>query len=557
MTASVDNRIAGIGVSAGSVCAPWLRFSTPEPTSASDPITGSPEAELIRIREALDAVAEELLSRAEAVEGVSAEILTTSAAMARDAGIVKAAKANLESGLPTAHAVAVAFDAFCEKLTALGGYMAERATDLRDLGQRAVAVLRGEPMPGIPAPGHPYILVARDLAPADTATLGNSDVVGLLTAEGGPTSHTAILAKSLGIPAVVNCSGTDLLAEGKLLILDGTTGTVTIDPSAEMRERAVLEASFVAEQSASAHGPGRTRDGFAVRLSANIGTLEDAARAGAADCEGVGLFRTEFSYLGRHDAPSVEEQAQTYASVLGHFAGQKVVVRTLDSGSDKPLPFLDLGVEENPALGIRGLRVGTVYPDTLISQLDALAAAGNATGADLWVMAPMVATADEAKDFAELARSRGIGKVGAMIEIPAAALRAKDILEHLDFVSIGTNDLSQYTCAVDRMAGGLAQLLDPWQPAVLDLIAMVGQAGADAGKPVGVCGESASDPLLAPVLVGLGVTSLSMSVPALGAVRAQLASLDLAVCKDMAAAARGARNPLAGRAAVARIRESA
>ncbi|GAA3193345.1 hypothetical protein GCM10020255_093860 [Rhodococcus baikonurensis] len=152
MTASVDNRIAGIGVSAGSVCAPWLRFSTPEPTSASDPITGSPEAELIRIREALDAVAEELLSRAKTVEGVSAEILTTSAAMARDAGIVKAAKANLESGLPTAHAVAVAFDAFCEKLTALGGYMAERATDLRDLGQRAVAVLRGEPMPGIPTP---------------------------------------------------------------------------------------------------------------------------------------------------------------------------------------------------------------------------------------------------------------------------------------------------------------------------------------------------------------------------------------------------------------------
>ncbi|MDJ0113275.1 phosphoenolpyruvate-utilizing N-terminal domain-containing protein, partial [Rhodococcus erythropolis] len=164
--------------------APWLRFSTPEPTSASDPMTGSPEAELIRIREALDAVAEELLARAKTVEGLSAEILTTSAAMARDAGIVKAAKANLESGLPTAHAVAVAFDAFCEKLTALGGYMAERATDLRDLGQRAVAVLRGEPMPGIPAPGHPYILVARDLAPADTATLGNSDVVGLLTAEG-------------------------------------------------------------------------------------------------------------------------------------------------------------------------------------------------------------------------------------------------------------------------------------------------------------------------------------------------------------------------------------
>jgi len=188
---------------------------------------------------------------------------------------------------------------------------------------------------------------------------------------------------------------------------------------------------------------------------------------------------------------------------------------------------------------------------------EALGAAAATTGADLWVMAPMVATAEEAEGFAALARSAGIATVGAMIEIPSAALRARDLLEHLDFVSIGTNDLSQYTCAADRMAGSLAPLLDPWQPAVLDLIGLVGAAGAEAGAPVGVCGEAASDPALAPVLVGLGVTSLSMVAPSLGAVRASLAATDLGLCREMAAAARAARSPQAGRSAVAALASGA
>ncbi|NMM86098.1 phosphoenolpyruvate--protein phosphotransferase [Rhodococcus sp. SRB_17] len=548
--------IHGLGVSSGVVCAPWIGFGTVIETSAGDPVTGTPADELVRVRSALDTVASDLESRADGVGGVAAEILVTSAALARDPGIVKATSKNLEAGLPTAYSVTTAFEGFCDKLAALGGYMAERVSDLRDLGRRTVAVLLDQPLPGIPAPGHPYILVARDLAPADTATLAGSDVIGLLTLEGGPTSHTAILAKSLGIAAVVSCPETLTLPEGVLLILDGSTGEVVVDPNAEQQERAALEIAAAAARTASGSGPGRTLDGTAVGLLANIGTLDDASRAGVVDCEGVGLFRTEFSFLGRTEEPSLAEQTEMYTAVLQHFSGRKVVVRTLDSGSDKPLPFLDLAEEANPALGIRGLRIADVYPQTLITQLDALAAAGLATGADLWVMAPMVSTADEAIGFAELARSRGITTVGAMIEVPAAALRAKDIFEHLDFVSIGTNDLSQYTCAVDRMAGGLAHLLDPWQPAVLDLIALVGAAGAAAGKPVGVCGEAASDPLLAPVLVGLGVTSLSMSTPALGEVRARLAAVDMDGCRAMSAAARAARNPVGGRAAVLEIRES-
>lgn len=202
---------------------------------------------------------------------------------------------------------------------------------------------------------------------------------------------------------------------------------------------------------------------------------------------------------------------------------------------------------------MRGLRVGAVHPDTLATQLTALARAGAATGADLWVMAPMVATAAEAAEFAALARGHGLTKVGAMIEIPSAALRAADLLAHLDFVSIGTNDLSQYTCAADRMAGGLAPLLDPWQPALLDLIEMVGAAGAAAGKPVGVCGEAAADPALAPVLVGLGMTSLSMAPPALAGVRVSLAGNDIERCRDAAAAAAAAVGPDAARAAVAAV----
>ncbi|REE76654.1 phosphoenolpyruvate--protein phosphotransferase [Rhodococcus wratislaviensis] len=553
MSTATEVLVHGLGVSPGLVCAPWLAFGTPVATSAEDPVGESVTAELARVRDALATVSGDLEARAAQVDGVASEILLVSASMARDPGIVSAAEENLRAGMPTAHAVSVAFAGYCVKLEALGGYLAERVADLRDLGNRAVAVLLGVPMPGIPDPGHPFVLVARDLSPADTAMLGGSDVVGLLTAEGGPTSHTAILAKSLGLPAIVNCAELDRLVEGRPVVLDGTTGEIVVDPS-DLRQAEVAEQITEARARVEgSRGPGRTRDWAPVGLLVNIGTVDDAARAAAADSEGVGLFRTEFLYLGRQIAPALDEQIATYTSVLEQFAGRKVVVRTLDSGSDKPLPFLDLGAEENPALGVRGLRVGAVYPDVLATQLEALGAAAAATGADLWVMAPMVATAEEAEGFAALARARGIAKVGAMIEIPSAALRARDLLEHLDFVSIGTNDLSQYTCAVDRMAGSLAPLLDPWQPAVLDLIGLVGAAGTEAGAPVGVCGEAASDPALAPVLVGLGVTSLSMVAPSLGAVRARLAATDLGLCREMAAAARGARSPQAGRSAVAAL----
>jgi phosphotransferase system enzyme I (PtsI) len=267
--------------------------------------------------------------------------------------------------------------------------------------------------------------------------------------------------------------------------------------------------------------------------------------------EGVGLLRTELLFLGRHDAPSLEEQRDAYARVFRALPGRRVVLRTLDAGADKPLPFLSLSGEPNPALGIRGLRTARTRPEVLDTQLTAVAEAAAQADADVWVMAPMVSTAQEAADFAARARAHGLPRVGAMIEVPAAALRAGQILDHVDFLSIGTNDLGQYAMAADRQCGDLADLLDPWQPALLDLIALCARAGKAAGKPVGVCGEAACDPNLARVLVGLGISSLSMSRAAVARVGAQLSRHTLDGCSRFAEAALAASDPAAARAAAA------
>ncbi|WP_308425754.1 putative PEP-binding protein, partial [Sphaerisporangium melleum] len=296
----------------------------------------------------------------------------------------------------------------------------------------------------------------------------------------------------------------------------------------------------------------RTADGHPVALLLNIGSARDLrAGAGPAEAEGVGLFRTEFLFLGRRDAPSFEEQVAAYTAVLAAMPGRRVVLRTLDAGSDKPLPFLRLPAEANPALGVRGVRTGRLRPDVLDTQLDAIAAAAGESGAEAWVMAPMVGTAREAAAFARRARDRGLRRVGVMVEVPAAALHARRLLAEVDFLSIGTNDLGQYAFAADRQHGELADLLDPWQPALLHLIAMCARAGQEAGKPVGVCGEAAADPLLATVLAGLGIGGLSMAAASLPGVRAELARRTLAECQENARLALAAEGPGEARAIVA------
>ncbi|MYS44365.1 phosphoenolpyruvate--protein phosphotransferase, partial [Streptomyces sp. SID5998] len=357
-----------------------------------------------------------------------------------------------------------------------------------------------------------------------------------------PTSHSAILARALGVPAVVALPGAGELAEGTVIAVDGSSGEIFVNPSAE--KKAQLEAAAAERKAALAAstGPGATSDGHKVPLLANIGGPADVAAAVEAGAEGVGLFRTEFLFLDDDKkAPSEEKQVEAYRQVLEAFPEGRVVVRVLDAGADKPLEFLTPADEPNPALGVRGLRTLLDHPEVLRTQLTALAKAAEGLPVHLEVMAPMVADRADAKAFADACRAAGLrAKFGAMVEIPSAALRARSVLQEVEFLSLGTNDLAQYTFAADRQVGAVSRLQDPWQPALLDLVAMAADAAQAEGKSCGVCGEAASDPLLACVLTGLGVTSLSMGAASLPYVRATLAKYTLAQCERAAAAARAA-----------------
>ncbi|NUR08861.1 MAG: phosphoenolpyruvate--protein phosphotransferase, partial [Nocardioidaceae bacterium] len=461
-----------------------------------------------------------------------------------------AVKKRLSSGDPLQTALDQAIEQFAGVFTQKGGLMAERVTDLHDIRRRVTARLVGEPEPGVPTPAVPSVLVAADLAPADTAGLDASVVVALATERGGPTSHTAIIARQLGIPCVVGVAGLADVRSGTALLVDGTTGEITPDPDPDTAAKLVDEARSAREALDRWTGPGVTADGTRVKLLANVADGLSAAAAGDGPVEGVGLFRTELCFLDRQDEPSVDEQADIYAEVLAPFAGERyVVVRTLDAGSDKPIAFATLEGEENPALGIRGLRLSFGNPGLLERQLAGIAKAAERTGTEVWVMAPMVATVAEAAEFAGQVRAHGL-RAGVMVEIPSAALLAHQMLAVVDFLSIGTNDLTQYTMAADRMATDLAHLTDAWQPAVLQLVAITAEAGRRSGKPVGVCGEAAADPMLATALVGMGITSLSMALAAVRPVGAQLAAVSMDVCEQAAEAALAAADPHAAREAV-------
>ncbi|HME46863.1 putative PEP-binding protein [Mycobacterium sp.] len=542
----------GVPVVAGVGYAPVIR---PGRLPVLDGIDDIPEvdepdrgAEARRFAAAASAVAGRLRDRAQHATGAASEVLAATAALAGDRAWLGAAEKRINAGTPAVRATAEAVAQFVDVFTQIGGLMAERVTDLHDIRDRVVAELSGLPEPGVPQPKQPSILCAEDLAPADTAGLDPDLIVGLATTLGGPTSHTAIIARQLGIACVVAVAGLDNVRAGTLVMIDGTRGSVTVAPdeaaARDQVNRARREAGLLARWT----GPGATSDGHAVAVLANV---QDGAAARAArqtPAEGVGLFRTELCFLHRDTEPSVDEQARIYGEVLEAFSGHKVVIRTLDAGSDKPLKFVGHPEEANPALGVRGVRIAVGNPGLLERQLEAVAAAGAATGTAPWVMAPMISTADEAERFAARARSHGLIP-GVMIEVPAAALLADKILEHVEFLSIGTNDLAQYTMAADRMSAELATLTDPWQPAVLALVATTATAGARAGKPVGVCGEAAADPLLACVLAGLGVTSLSSAAAAVAGVGAKLATVTMQQCRDAAEAVLATDSAMGARAA--------
>jgi phosphotransferase system enzyme I (PtsI) len=536
-----NKRLTGVGVSPGVASGPVVLVAPPLPEPPDHPAPADAAAEAARIEPAAKLVADRLEAAARSAEGDAAAILETTAAMAADPALIGQAEELVRGGLPAPRAVYQAAGTFAAALEAAGGYLAERVSDIIDIRNRLVAELLGLAPPGVPDLAGPSILVAKDLAPADTAGLDPAKVLALVTEEGGPTSHTAILARALGIPAVVACRGI-LDQELTGLVVDGDTGAV------ELTSAVRVQAATTATRT-DWNGVGSTADGYRVKVLANVGSAADAKAGAAQGAEGVGLFRTEFCYLAATEEPGVEAQRKAYAEVLAPFHGKPVIVRTLDAGADKPLAFLHQDPEPNPALGVRGLRVARDRVDLIDRQLEAIAGAAQDTGAEVSVMAPMVATAQEAAWFAERAHAAGLSRAGVMIEIPAAALSAKEVFAEVDFVSLGTNDLAQYVFAADRQVGAVAALNDPWQPALLRLIALVTEAARVADKPAGVCGEAAADPLLACVLTGLGVSSLSMNAPAITRVGATLAEVTFDACGIAARAALATGDPIAARAA--------
>ncbi len=529
--------IHGIGVSAGAATGKVALMQVAPGVDPDEKPSKDVDREIERVNEAMKTVADQLKEKADKVDGKPREVLEATAQLAKDKGLAKAITKKLRSGLGTTRSVADASADYAKMLESLGGYMAERVTDLYDVRDRIICELRGMPAPGVPDMNEPMILVTRDLAPADTSTLDLDKVLGIITAEGGPTSHTAILAAQLGIPTVVRARGIlKEVQDGDVIAFDGSSGEVIIAPSEkeieDLHDRSNRRNSLLKES----HGLGQTKDGHRVELMVNIGTVADARNAAKFDSEGVGLFRTEFLFLERQDKPSIEEQTEIYTQVLKEFEGRRVVVRTMDIGADKPLAFANQDKEENPALGVRGLRLGMSPKGEglLNDQLQALSNAYKATHADLWVMAPMVATRAEAQWFADKVAEYQLPTVGIMVEVPAAAICANNVLKPVKFASLGTNDLTQYTMAADRVNSNLTELLTPWHPAVLRMFDFASQGAHEVGAHIGVCGEAGGDPLLALVLTGLGIESLSMAPKKLDAVRAVLKLHDFDTCKEMA-----------------------
>ena len=518
--------LSGIGVSPGVALGPIRRVAKTEVVNA---VPASPR----EVFAALDAVATDLEKRSETVAlDIAREVLQAQAMIARDPALVEAIGARLTDDITypdVKPAIEEAFLGFKQALESLGGYFAERVADLDEIATRTISRLSGVEDSQLIL-NQPSIIVAEDLTPADTAALDLNFAKALVVEKGGPTSHTAIVARGLGIPAVVGCTGVMDLPEGEAVLVDGRDGSVIPNPSdSEVEARTTREEALRA-RAASVQGPGRLSDGTPVTLMANAGNAADAVAAARVGAEGIGLFRTELLFLDRDGEPSIDEQVDLYKAVFEAMAGQKVVLRTLDAGSDKPVPFINAIDEENPALGVRGWRLTRTANEVLDRQLQAVAKAASQVTTDIWVMAPMIDTASEAADFAKRARALGIKHVGVMVETPAAAIGADKVLAEVDFASLGTNDLTQYVMAADRLDSRLSDLTSTWHPAVLRTIGMAASSAGAMSKPIGVCGESAANPQLAAVLIGLGVTSLSMAPSALIEVRGFLAGIDRATC---------------------------
>ncbi|MEA2381657.1 MAG: multiphosphoryl transfer protein [Solirubrobacteraceae bacterium] len=544
--------LRGLRVAPGIAIGPAQRLRAPEPV-VSDAPAGAPADEWRALEAARRAAGADVrAARAAVVAGAGeaeAAIFDAHLLLLDDEGLLDPARRAIENegrnaGQAWDAAVRAAAGTYGDSADA---YLRERAADVLDVGRRVLAHLAGS---GAAAPtlDRPGVLVAEDLTPGQTATLDRDLVRGIATARGSATSHAAILARAFGIPAVVGL-GAALLetADGTELLLDGDAGTVIADPDPAVRaeaERRREEAGRVAaERRARAAEPAHTRDGRRIEVAANLGAVDEAAAAVAEGAEGVGLLRTEFLFLGREDAPDEDEQVAALSEVARVLDGRPLVIRTLDVGADKPLPFLAQDPEANPFLGRRGIRLALARPDIMRTQLRAILRVA-ADHDNVKVMFPMVAALSELRAARAMLDDEraALGldpplEVGIMVEVPAVAVAAERFAREADFFSIGTNDLAQYTVAAERGNEHVADLATGPVPAVLALVDAVVRGAQAHGRWVGVCGELAGDPLAAALLVGLGVTELSMAPPRIPDVKEALRGLDAGEAAAVARAA--------------------
>jgi phosphoenolpyruvate-protein phosphotransferase len=522
--------------------------------AADQPATADPQAERARAEAALEQTEERLAELADQMRdqlGDEADIFLAHADFAGDPEILDRVRAAIADGLGAEAAVTRAFDSFRDLLAVSEDeYLAGRAADIDDVRDQVLDVLAGRD--AAPVPVELCVIVAAELTPSQTARLPRDLIAAVVCETGSPTSHAAILSRALGIPAVVGVASLlDAVTEGQLVAVDGRAGTVQVDP--DEREQDDIRARISDERrrrerlSKLRDEPGRTADGQHVELAANVGGAEDLDTAREHGAEGSGLVRTEFLFQDAEQEPSIAEQEAFYRRVVAAFPGQRVVFRTMDIGADKPLPFVVRDREENPALGVRGLRLGLAQPDLLRNQLRALLRSRDANGEDgshgrLAIMFPLVSTPDEVRRArAELERAADIEdttldgvEVGIMVEVPAAALAAHRIAPLVDFFSVGTNDLLQYLFAADRLVADLAAIPDAADPDVLRLLGEVIEAAHGHGTWVGVCGEAAADLPVAAALVGLGADELSMTPSAIPEVKDLLRRSDRATLRRAA-----------------------
>ncbi|WP_264554785.1 phosphoenolpyruvate--protein phosphotransferase [Halocatena marina] len=494
-----------------------------------------PETELATFEQARDTARDELETErertADRIGDAEAEVFEAHLGFLDDPQITEGVEETVEAGSTAQEAVAETFGSHIEQFESMEGRFAERAADLRDLRDRLLRILTDSDRVDLSELPDGTVLLAKDLAPSDTARLDPDAVAGIATVGGGRTSHSAIFARSLAIPAVVDV-GEELsdIEDGTEVLVDGDAGTVVVDPeSTPATEAATVE--IRTEQVTTA-------DGRAIEVAANVGTTDELAPAVERGADGVGLFRTEFLFLDRETPPTETEQYETYRAALDAFPTGRVVVRTLDAGGDKPIPYLDLPDEENPFLGARGIRLSLdENADLFETQLRALLRAGADGAGDLAVMFPMVATVAEldqvltrvesvSDDLTSENIAHTVPELGVMIETPSAVFCAREFAERVQFLSIGTNDLTQYVMAASRGSEAVTDLHDPLHPAVLRAIDRTVREGHQGGAWVGVCGEMAGEPELTPLLVGLGVDELSMSAVTIPAVKAAVTAAD-------------------------------